>query len=134
MPPSKRTILCVDDDPDDRHFLCSAVEKADPSVEVVEVHNGVEAMEYLENAKLNGNNLPCLVVLDINMPLMDGKQTLVKIKSDPLLKNLPVVMFSTTSNPLDHELFRRQGVELITKPRDVAAMSSAVLELLRHCA
>jgi hypothetical protein len=43
-------------------------------------------------------------------------------------------MFSTTSNPLDHELFRRQGVELVTKPRDVATMTSAVLHLLDHCA
>ena len=133
MPQScSRKILCVDDDPDDRHLLADAVKKADPNLEVIEAHNGVEALEYLDKAK-KGDELPCLIVLDINMPMMDGKQTLVKIKSDPELKDLPVVMFSTSSNPLDKELFRRQGVELITKPRDIATMNTAVIQLLTHC-
>jgi CheY-like chemotaxis protein len=134
MPPASRKILCVDDDPDDRNFLCAAVQKADPTIQVIEAHNGVEALDYLNKAKQEGITLPCLIVLDINMPLMDGKQTLVKIKSDPDLKDLPVVMFSTTSNPLDYELFRRQGVMLVTKPRDIATMKTAVIQLLNHCA
>jgi CheY-like chemotaxis protein len=134
MPPITKKILCVDDDPDDRHFLCAAVHKADPSMEVIEAHNGIEALDYLNAFKNSQHELPCLIVLDINMPLMDGKQTLVKIKSDPLLRHLPVVMFSTTSNPLDKELFKRQGVELVTKPRDIATMSSAISQLLLHCA
>jgi CheY-like chemotaxis protein len=134
MPPTCKKILCVDDDPDDRHFLSAAVHKADPTYEVIEAHNGIEALEYLNGFKNSQDQLPCLIVLDINMPMMDGKQTLVKIKADPLLSHLPVVMFSTTSNPLDKELFKRQGVELVTKPRDIATMSVAISQLLLHCA
>jgi CheY-like chemotaxis protein len=134
MPTSFRKILCVDDDPDDRHFLCLAVQKLDPSMEIIEAHNGVEALDWLNEAKKGNSGLPCLIVLDINMPMMDGKQTLVKIKADPELRDVPVVMFSTTSNPLDKELFKRQGVELVTKPRDVATMNSAISKLLGHCA
>ena len=128
-----KTILCVDDDPDDRQFICEAINKAAPDYSIIEAHNGVEALQYLDKAK-SIPALPCLIVLDINMPLMDGKQTLSRIKVDPLLVNVPVVMFSTSSNPMDKALFLRMGVELITKPSDITHLNLVVHNLLAHCA
>lgn len=130
---TSKTILCVDDDPDDRHFLCDAICELNPTMQVVEAHNGLEALDYLDKAK-EQKDLPCLIVLDINMPLMDGKQTLIKIKIDPQLKEVPVIMFSTSSNPLDKELFKRLGVEMITKPSDISHLTQVVSHLLGHCA
>jgi CheY-like chemotaxis protein len=128
-----RTILCVDDDPDDRQFICAAITRLDPGLNIIQAHNGVEAMEYLDVAK-EDRRLPCLIVLDINMPLMDGKQTLSRIKIDPLLVDVPVVMFSTSSNPMDKILFQRMGVDMITKPSDIAHLNQVVRQLLTHCA
>lgn len=128
-----KTILCVDDDPEDRCFLCDAISEVNPSLQVVEAHNGMEALAYLDKAK-HQKDLPCLIVLDINMPLMDGKQTLIKIKVDPQLKEVPVIMFSTCSNHMDKELFNRLGVELITKPSNISHLTQVVSHLLGHCA
>ncbi|MDB5253097.1 MAG: hypothetical protein JWP27_2266 [Flaviaesturariibacter sp.] len=128
-----RTILCVDDDPDDRQFISAEISRIDPALTVIQAHNGVEALEYLNTAKTD-HQLPCLIVLDINMPLMDGKQTLSRIKVDPLLVNVPVVMFSTSSNPMDKVLFQRMGVSMITKPSDITNLNQVVRQLLSHCA
>src|SRR5919112_921682 len=95
-----RTVLCVDDDADDREVVCYTINEIDPSLQVVHAVNGVEAIEYLVKAKEDAA-LPCLVILDINMPKMDGKQTLAEIKKDKQLCELPIVIFSTSDNPID---------------------------------
>ena len=73
-----KIVLCVDDDPDDRDLIRNAIFHVDPSYTVAHATNGKEALQYLQRA--SETELPCLVILDINMPVMDGKQTLVEIK------------------------------------------------------
>ncbi len=58
MEPTKKKILCVDDDADDRLFLTLAISDANPSVAVVEAQNGVEALDYLNGVKKDGSTLP----------------------------------------------------------------------------
>ena len=132
MSVSPRTVLCVDDDADDRELVCVTINEIDPSFLVVHAENGIEAIEYLSKVKLT-DGLPCLVILDINMPKMDGKETLAKIKKDEHLNELPVVIFSTSSNPVDKLYCGNYGVEFIAKPTDLLAIHYEIKKLLRYC-
>jgi CheY-like chemotaxis protein len=132
MPANSRSILCVDDDPDDHMMVCEVIREADNSINVIGAHNGEEALDFLKNGKENGD-LPCLVILDINMPRMDGKQTLVEIKKDDVLRQLPVVMLSTSNSPVDKLFCEHYGVSLYTKPDNVAGFSPILKNLLSHC-
>ena len=132
MSSTTRTVLCVDDDADDREIVCSTIGEIDPSLTVIHAANGVEALDYLAKAK-EEHSLPCLVILDINMPRMDGKQTLSEIKKDNQLSSLPVVVFSTSNNPGDKQYCERFGVELVTKPSSMHSMQNEVKRLLQPC-
>jgi len=128
----KKFVLCIDDDSDDRLIICEAIKDIDPALLVVEARNGIEAHKFLQEAKATGE-FPCLVILDINMPLMDGKETLQKIKKDETLSTLPVVFFSTSSNPIDQSFSKEYGVEFITKPSHYQSIVATLKEVLSHC-
>jgi CheY-like chemotaxis protein len=132
MSESNRVVLCVDDDADDREVVCYTISEIDPSLKVEHAADGLEAIEYLAKAK-ETDALPCLVILDINMPRMDGKQTLAAIKKDAKLSELPVVVFSTSNNPADKMYCERYGVELVTKPSTMYNMQHEVKRLLQPC-
>jgi CheY-like chemotaxis protein len=134
MPPSPRLILCVDDDEDDRELVCVTIKELDPRIEVVYAENGVEAINFLSKAKEDKTLLPCLVIMDINMPKMDGKQTIAIIKKDEHLHKLPVVIYSTFINPEDRPYYDEHGVELVTKPQKLSNIKEEVKKLLRYCA
>jgi CheY-like chemotaxis protein len=88
------TILHVDDDKDDRELLAEALEQIDPSICCINAHDGQELLSMLQQNKI----LPDYIFLDVNMPLMDGRQCLAELKKDKKLKNIPVVIYSTTTN------------------------------------
>jgi CheY-like chemotaxis protein len=127
-----RIVLCVDDDPDDRDLIRNAIFKVDSSYSVAYATNGKEALAYLIESM--NTELPCLVILDINMPVMDGKQTVVEIKKIEKLKSIPIVVFSTSSHPSDLQFCQRHGVELVTKPANFVQITSEAERLLQHCA
>ena len=133
MPPKHRIVLCVDDDPDDQILVKETIKELNPSLEVASALNGVEALQFLDGAKERGE-LPSLVILDINMPLMDGKQTLTQIKKDPTLSEVPVVMFTTSSSPLDKLFCEKHGVKFVTKPIKQVELFETVKVLLSYCA
>ncbi|HZH63575.1 MAG TPA: response regulator [Flavisolibacter sp.] len=132
MSPATKTVLCVDDDADDREIVCFTIGEIDASLKVVHAADGLEAITYLAKAK-SEDALPCLVILDINMPRMDGKQALAEIKKDNQLSKLPVVIFSTSNNPTDTTYCKSYGVELITKPSTMHSMQHVVKRLLQPC-
>jgi CheY-like chemotaxis protein len=68
------------------------------------------------------------------MPLMDGKQTLTQIKKDPILSEVPVVMFTTSSSPLDKLFCEKHGVKFVTKPIKQVELFETVKVLLSYCA
>lgn len=95
-----KTILCVDDDKDDLLMLREAINKSGTTYHIMEAFDGQHALELLQQMQQTGL-LPCLIILDINMPRMDGKQTLLALQNDPLLAAIPVVLFSTSSGLMD---------------------------------
>jgi CheY-like chemotaxis protein len=129
---SNQTILCVDDDLDDQLLVCETVRDINPAFKVETALNGVEALDYLKSVK-GTSELPCIIILDINMPGMDGKQTLVQIKKDENLRALPLFMFSTSSSKIDKLFCESYGVDLFTKPDNVNDLTLIVKKFLCSC-
>jgi CheY-like chemotaxis protein len=108
-----KTILYIDDDPDDREILISAVTESNSGYKVVEAENGLKGLDYLNRVKQDGG-LPCLIILDLNMPVLDGRQTLHRIRQDSSFQKVPVVLYTSSNNPNDKSFFHEQGVVFIT--------------------
>ena len=109
-------ILLVDDDPEDRAILKDAMEMIFAGDIISFAENGEQALAILEN-RYQANDMPCLVVLDLNMPKMNGTETLRRIKSNEHFKNITVVIYSTSINPLEKEKCMHLGAHsYITKP------------------
>ena len=128
-----KTILYVDDDQDDLALFREAVNAIDGKHHIVEAFDGIQALEMLKQMHERGE-LPCLIVLDINMPRLDGKQTLVAIQKDRELSSIPIVLFSTSSSLLDKTFSEAKHVELITKPFEFEALHRTASRLLSYCA
>lgn len=105
--------------------------KNNKEVAIIEVKNGREALDFLESA--DDQTMPCLVILDINMPILDGKETLTLIKKNEKFKDLPVVIFTTSASELDKLFCKKMGTEMITKPPSFKSLEAVVMKLLRYC-
>lgn len=127
-----KTIVYADDDADDLSMLREAIGSIAVDYQIIEAFDGVHALEILHQMQESGA-LPCLVVLDINMPRMDGKQTLVAIQNNPALSQIPVVLFSTSSSTLDKTFSQAKHVELITKPFEYGVLQKTASRLLSYC-
>lgn len=125
MLPASRYILCADDDADDLLFITTALQQADPALHTTIAYNGLEALALLEEAYA-ARHLPLLLILDINMPRMDGKALLAALKKDPRFVNLPVVMYTTSNSGVDRLFCDHYGVPLVTKPHTYAEVIGSV--------
>jgi CheY-like chemotaxis protein len=128
----RKTIFCVDDDLDDLHLLKKAIATIDSEYEIVEAYNGVEALAKLKDLSASGQ-LPALIVMDINMPKMDGRETFLAIKNDENLADIPLVILSTSSSVLDRIFFHKKNIEYITKPIHFDTLVSIAEKLLVYC-
>jgi CheY-like chemotaxis protein len=124
-------ILLVDDDEDDLHILSSTLKQMGSSYEILQAHDGADALSQLRQLRQTGN-LPSLIIMDINMPRMDGKQTLTAIKSDDSLADIPIVIFSTSSSEVDKMFFQKKNVEMITKPVEFKTFYDVAQKLLSY--
>ena len=107
-------ILLTDDDEDDREIFQDTLEEVDDQIKLLTLNDGVQLMEYL---CANGNRLPDILFLDINMPHKDGHQSLREIRADPRLKDLCVIIYSTSDYPQDVKKAYRTGANgFIQKP------------------
>lgn len=91
-------LLLADDDIDDRELFIDIIKEIHPNIFVNTVADGAELMSLLTE---NNGNLPDLLFLDLNMPGKNGKQCLQEIRSNAVLKNLPVIIYSTSSRNQD---------------------------------
>lgn len=98
-------IFLVDDDPEDLDLFSIALKEIDASIRCIVARDGNEAIDALSELVV----LPDYIFLDINMPLINGKDVLKKIKTDPALRDIPVIMYSTSSDPSDIKESARLG-------------------------
>jgi CheY-like chemotaxis protein len=129
----EKYILYADDDSDDQETMRDMIAAIDPQLEVVSCENGMEALEFLRSLPENAT-YPCFIIMDINMPRFDGMQTLQKIKADKNLKNIPVVMFSTSSLDRDIDVSMKLGAQdYITKPVHSEEMARVTARFSDYC-
>lgn len=91
-----KTIFLCDDDPDDRFLICAAFSEIAPDVSIIQAEDGLELLNVI---KLHNQQKTSLFLLDMNMPKMNGLETIEHIKSMPDMSEIPAVMFSTSSDP-----------------------------------
>lgn len=113
-------ILLVEDDVGDAKLAQIALRDAGSQCGVRHVRDGVEAMAALRGAVAKGEKLPDLVLLDLNMPRMDGRQVLREMRADSVLRSVPVVVLTTSAVDRDVAASYSLGANsFITKPMDI---------------
>jgi CheY-like chemotaxis protein len=126
---SGRTIFLVDDDLDDQEIFALALDEINPKFTCVSAKNGLEAMEKLKERTFR----PDFIFLDLNMPRMNGIQCLVEIKKDPELRDVPVVIYTTSSESRHKEETLGLGATaFMTKPPGIEDLVSSLQEIFRH--
>ena len=124
-------ILAAEDDPDDQLLLRSALTAAGHDGGLTFVENGEELLEYLEKTgRYSDSPTPRLVLLDLNMPRMDGRAALLAIKQDPRFLRIPVVVLTTSRAPADVALAYGRGANtFVSKPAAYADFTKIIRTL-----
>ena len=109
-------ILLADDDDDDRMFFREAIAELNLETHLNTVQNGKELMSYLHDLKIQ---LPDIIFLDLNMPVMGGLQCLSQIRNSKRLRDIAVVIYSTSTSERDIEECLTRGANIyLRKPTD----------------
>ena len=125
--PFSRNIFLIDDDEDDREIFKEALVDTQINVELFTAINGKEGLNKLEETE----TLPDVIFLDLNMPIMGGKLFLKAIKMTDRLKQIPVYIYSTSSQPEEKEDTALLGAAgFLTKPRDINSLITSLTEIL----
>lgn len=125
MTPPK-SILLVEDDIDDQEFFKDALRSID-NVSLFSIANdGVEAIETLESAVA----LPDLIFMDVNMPRMNGIECIARLKTNPLMENIPIVMLSTAVWEMD--MVRLIGAKAFIKKSGSSLILHEQMEQVIH--
>lgn len=125
---SRNTVVYLDDDEDDREFL----QEAFSTLLDHRLVSFSEATCLYDFLSLH-TDVVCLVLLDINLPVIDGMDVLQYIRHSPHYHFLPVVMFTTGANSPQAKQLKEMDVEVIEKPSTFHNMESVVAHLLQYC-
>lgn len=128
----KNIVFYADDDTDDLELVQDAFARFTNNVEVITAKDGIQALSYLKSLNFQ-TSMPCLIILDINMPILNGRDVLKRIKEMTHLSTIPVVLFSTSSSPSDKEFARNYEAGFVTKPLDVSQMEMITELFVDHC-
>lgn len=131
------TILMADDDPDDRMMTQEAFEESRLANDLRFVENGVELMDYLHRrgkfADPASSPRPGLILLDLNMPKKDGREALQEIKADPKLRNIRIVIMTTSK--AEEDILRTYDLgasSYVTKPVTFSALVDVIQTLGKY--
>ncbi|MBI4624596.1 MAG: response regulator [Verrucomicrobia bacterium] len=125
--------LVADDDENDLNMTLAALACRGAQSKVFAVHDGAEAMDYLLSrgdfkSRMAGN--PKVLLLDLNMPRLDGWEVLRQIKADARLKTIPVVIFTSSKRERDvRESYELGANAYVVKPIDYGEFTNAILEI-----
>lgn len=123
-----KLVLYADDDIDDKTWVNEACKASSSPLQLEFVSNGREVLNYLEALPLH--QLPSLIVLDLNMPEFDGRQTLKALKDNSSYQNIPVAVVTTSSSRIDRDVCERLGADLfLTKPASYVQWQDVVRKL-----
>jgi CheY-like chemotaxis protein len=125
-----KQILLIDDDRDDAELFKEALSEINSSIEFTHYE---DSKEGLRNLLEKQNRLPDLIFLDINMPIISGWQCLAEFKKTDHLKDIPVIMFTTSSQPREREIAKELGAtDFITKPNEYKMLKELLTSVLNN--
>lgn len=119
--------MYIDDDAEDREFFKEAVNGIDPPLMCYTAQDGREGLEDLQEMIV----IPDFLFVDVNMPVMSGRQFLIEIKKLPRLRSIPVLMYSTTSYCDEIREFLELGAyKVLVKPNSISKIEELVKSVL----
>jgi len=128
------SIFLVDDDPDDHFLFKEAMKKINVFSHITSLYDGSALLDLLlkkGDSVSNTSANPDLIILDLNMPIMDGFDTLLKIKSHAALSSIPVYILSTSQNSGDSKKAQDMGAKgFYDKPNSDGKMRQIIVEML----
>ena len=124
-------ILLVEDNEGDILLTTEAFEESKINPKISIARNGQEALDFLYNTgSFVNSERPDLILLDINMPILNGHEVLEKIKNDDELKKIPVIMLTTSSNQQDiDKAYKNHANSYITKPIEIQDFLNAIIKI-----
>ena len=128
-------ILLVEDEPADTHLVRTAIKQCQFACDLVHVKDGVEALAFLrrEGELYRDAHQPDLILLDLNMPRMNGREFLEVIKADEELASIPVVVLTTSEVEHDIDMaYRLKASGFITKPIEMEQFIETMRQLLAY--
>ena len=130
MRDNKNIFMIVDYDHYSRELFCEAVTEINSSNECLMAQDGEVALKTLRNGI---KQLPDFIFLDLNMPLMDGKTCLTELKKDERLKNIPVIIFSTSSSPNEIAETNKLGaLYFMVKPTNFRLLQKQIIFVMNE--
>ena len=111
----RHSIIYAENDFDDYFLLKTAFEDVREDIDLIHVDDGWELLEHMQKISLP-SLYPTLIILDINMSGVGGKETLSLLKATKRYSHIPVVMFTSSTNANEHMFYKNYGIEMITKP------------------
>ncbi|MAT44262.1 MAG: two-component system response regulator [Anaerolineaceae bacterium] len=129
--PKIKSILLVEDDPDDIYLIGEAIDECQLEAKVFIVQDGEELMDFLnhrgEFTEVDNYPFPNLILLDLNMPRKDGREALREIKEDLTLRSIPVVILTTSTSGEDLENMYALGASgFVTKPTSFSGLRETI--------
>ena len=126
----KKLILYAEDDSDDRFIFEDSFEPYRSEIKILVFNDGLELINFL---KESNNERASLIVLDINMPRLDGKDALRILRELPHYAKIPVVLLTTSSSTVDSLFAKHFNADFITKPMNEMEMQNITRTLLKYC-
>lgn len=130
--PPTYLVLYADDDIDDIRFVEESFSETTRNIKLVTTYNGLDLVRYLEDLHPLDPD-PCLIILDVNMPLMNGKEALMKIRKMDRYQSIPVVLFTTSSTEFDRAFANKYHAGFVTKPLNNSQMKNITALFIKHC-
>jgi CheY-like chemotaxis protein len=127
------TILYIDDDPDDLLIFGESIANLYPLITILKAQSGEEGIAVLNGLEEENKPFPSLIMLDMNMPKMNGKQCLRKLKAMKQLAAVPVIIYSTSKLEEDRHDTRQLGATaFFTKPSSLDKLVETIRLVLTH--
>ena len=130
--PTKHFLVYCDDDEDDLLLVKEALSPFDSSLAVYLFVSGQEAYDFLLEAERKEQK-PCLVILDMNMPGLSGRELLPILRSLSFFDDVPIILFTTSSSQHDHRFALTHNAGFVTKPVTFTQMELIAEGFLSHC-
>ncbi|RPD48778.1 response regulator [Paracnuella aquatica] len=130
MHTGKKVIYWADDDFEDLDLFQEVLAELAPELELRQFANGKLLLDQLHTE--GPGHYPALIVLDINMPVLDGRETLALLKKEEKFATIPIVVFTTSNSELDKHFFEWMHTEMLTKPFTYNALKNTLQKILGY--